>query len=165
MPATRFAPFFDFAATTEPRDRIENCENWDDSIAGDRSTLSSKSPPPPLATLQVHPATEYEEWQPDGCETKTKTAASRKSSDWDISEDEMRFLKTVIDNPEKPSSAYAKLVGMYAQKAISVRRRLVKTGYLQEERINVNKRGRASIMLIPTEKAYRLFADESGEAS
>ena len=77
----RFTPYFPDTKFRK-RAKRKNRKNRDESIVIDRSKLSSKDTPPPLSALPVDPATEYQDWQPDGCEAKSETTVSRKSNNW-----------------------------------------------------------------------------------
>jgi hypothetical protein len=118
-----------------------------------------------LLTLPVVPATEYQNWTPDGFEDSERTAESPASTAPELNKEDVRFLQTVIGEPGKPSSVYAKIARMSGRRAISVRRHLVEMGYLREIKLNANRRGRASLLLEPTQKARRLYQTNQGEMS
>ena len=130
MPAVRFSPLIPDANFQKRRASSKNQKNSGDFIFTQRVDSTSTRPPRPLAELNVELATNYENGISDPCEIKGESTKTPKSTPAGMGDNEMHFLRTVIANPGKPSSAYAKLAKMYAQKAISLRRWLVKNGYL-----------------------------------
>jgi hypothetical protein len=76
---------------------------------------------------------------------------------------ERQYLKVIMSNPNKASSAYAKLARMSTKTALKARRRLIELGLLKEERLNANGRGRSVIVLRPTDAARRLLEKRRDE--
>ena len=79
-----------------------------------------------------------------------------------LDEAAIRFLKAVIRNPGRPSSAYARLAGLGTQQAVNLRSRLVEAGFLRENRVTTGVRGRQAIVLEPLPPAYAAVADLGG---
>ncbi len=111
-----------------------------------------------LADLPVVAATEYLDWYAATTGGKRDEKAEvPKSKVVVLSGEKVHFLQTVIDNPDRPSSAYAKLAKMGVQKAIRIRKQLVDQGWIRETRLNASSRGGATILIEPTERAIELF--------
>jgi hypothetical protein len=111
-----------------------------------------------LHDLPVTVATKYRDWRPGWLEPNPRAAPHEPTSTAPgLSNEEMRFLKVVMDNPLKPSSAYPKLVRVSPRKAIEIRRRLVELGLLREIKVNTKPRGRASTLIEATQRAVELL--------
>ncbi len=78
-----------------------------------------------------------------------------------LSEADVRYLRTVIEHPALPSSAYPKLVGMGTRRTQQIRCRLVDLGYLREHNVNTGTKGRASIVLEPLKVAFQVVGKVS----
>jgi hypothetical protein len=116
-----------------------------------------------LLDLPVVVATEYRNWLPGWLESEHGgSAEGARSAGSGLSQDEIRFLEIIINNPGHPSSAYPKLAKMSTKRALAIRKRLVELNYLREEKVNVKNRGRACILLEPTPRASQLIQAAQG---
>jgi hypothetical protein len=124
----------------------------------------------PLNNLQTMPATEFDGWTPDwaassvaaeseptvgkphGSDSVGSPETNEAAEPPSLDEDERRFLQAVVDHPAKPSSQYQTLARMGHRKAHQMRQQLVERGLLRQSEVNTKSRGRASILLIPTEQ-------------
>ena len=109
-----------------------------------------------LLALPVEPATEFQNWRPDGSVIvmdESPTGPVRVNS---LSDAELRFLHAVVEHPGGPSSAFAKLSGLGTHQAIAARKKLIAEGYLREHRVNASAKGRSSIVLEPLPVALEL---------
>jgi len=95
-----------------------------------------------LDSLPVVPATEFEKWEP----------YARVEINQSLTDTELRFLHAVVANPGKPSSFYARAVGISGKRAIEVRQRLA--AYIREHEVATGQRGRNAIVLEPLPSAY-----------
>ena len=108
-----------------------------------------------LDGLPVVPATKFANWEPHYVLQVNDAPEKQKFS---LGEVELRFLQLVIATPGKPSSVYAKLVGVSGRRAIEIRKNLVARGFLREHEVATAARGRHSILLEPTEAAVTAAA-------
>jgi hypothetical protein len=136
-----------------------------------------------LDVLPTIPATEYAHWRAAHMEsiaiadpseptepTTEPTASTAKLAAEPVAEPsmpslndfEIRYLRAVVGNPGRPSSAYAKLAGMSSRRAQGIRQRLVEAGYLCQHAVANNRRGRDSIVLEPLEPARQAVGRQGG---
>jgi len=66
-----------------------------------------------------------------------------------LSPGETRFFNAVVANPGQPAGYYTRKLGMNGQVAREARERLVQLGLLREHKIQLNSRGKPSIVLEP----------------
>ena len=104
-----------------------------------------------LDALPTIPADEFADWEMHPVITVTSKPSANS-----LSEAELRFVQAVVDSPGRKSSDYVELAGIGAQRARSIRRRLVELGYIREHRVAVSPRGRPAIVLEPLEPAKRV---------
>jgi len=110
-------------------------------------------------------AEEFADWQPQySVEISEAAPAATQPAKPVIDEASLRFLKVVLQNPGRASSAYPRLAGLGAQQALKIRTRLVEAGFLREHRVTTGSRGRQSIVLEPLPPAYEVVAN-SGDIS
>ena len=76
---------------------------------------------------------------------------------------ELRFLRAVVEHPMQASSEYAKLAGVSPNTLRKIRPALVEKGFIRENRLDRNSRGRTAILLEPLEPARQLVQGQSGE--
>ena len=74
-----------------------------------------------------------------------------------IKEEEICYLRVIADRPGQPSSTYAKLARIGSKKALQIRKRMVQLGYIREHEVYTAKRGRPSIILELTPKAFQVL--------
>lgn len=86
-------------------------------------------------------------------------AADTETNESGLSNAEIRYIKSVIDHPGKPSSALPKLAHVSSRRAQEIRRHLVDMGYLREHRVSTGKRGRSAVVLEPLEPALQAIRD------
>ena len=112
-----------------------------------------------LQDLPLTPAPEFADWAPHQTIRASKRPESAPTAEEGetLTSGERRFLQAVHDQPGLPSSAYARLAGMGAQRAIRIRHALVEKGCLREHMVATGGRGRNAIVLEPTGDARRLF--------
>lgn len=72
-----------------------------------------------------------------------------------LSDAETRYLRSIIEHPGRPSSAYPKLAGIGPRLAQSIRKRLIHEGYLREHSMATGSRGRNAIVLEPLDRAHQ----------
>lgn len=106
-----------------------------------------------LLALPTIVAPEFQGWSPGRkpagvCASSTN--ASSAPSKAMLSEDALRFLATIINQPGQPSGAYAKLARVSKRGAVTLRQQLVAMGLVREHAVLTNRRGRPSIVLEPT---------------
>lgn len=109
----------------------------------------------PLSHLPTIEAIEFANWPSDGGLTSKETPSCRagQESAANIEKSDLRLLQAIADNPGLASSRYPKMAGMSPRKAVDVRQRLVQQGLIRETEIQTKARGRAAIVLTPTDKA------------
>lgn len=73
-----------------------------------------------------------------------------------LTADEIRFVRAIINQPGQPSSAYARLARMSQSKARRIRLILVRDGFLREHQLQRGGRGRAAIVLEPLQAALEI---------
>ena len=106
-----------------------------------------------LMALPTLKADEFSDWH-----SAKPTATCRSPAEvgnGQLSDAELRYIRTVVSNPGKPSSILPKLARISAKRAQKIRRHLVERGYFREHRVSTGKRGRASIVLEPLEPAMQ----------
>ena len=125
--------------------------------ADDREAAESRRA---LDSLPTVFADDFAQWRPnnaiDVSENTTPSPAQRAPV---LDEAAIRFIKVVLHNPGRPSSAYTRLAGLGAQQAIEIRERLVAAGFLREHRVATGARGRQAIVLEPMPAAYEAVAN------
>lgn len=90
---------------------------------------------------------------------KTETPSQLPASTQPVlSEAELRYLSAVIENPGRPSSAYAALAGMSPKRAMILRKDLLARGYLRQHVMATGQRGREAFVLEPTDAAREVLA-------
>lgn len=108
-----------------------------------------------LDNVPVVFAPEFAHWQPHSLvEIHSQAPSSR------LSDIEVRFLKTVIAQPGKPSGIYTKSLGINGRRAAEIRRRLVDAGYVREHPLATGTRGRTAIVLEPLPPAFEVISEE-----
>jgi hypothetical protein len=112
-----------------------------------------------LDSLPTVFADEFANWQPHYVvEVSDNPPAPPAPKKPILDEAAIRFIKVVLQNPGRPSSAYTRLAGLGAQQAIEIRERLVAAGFLREHRVTTGARGRQAIVLEPMPAAYDAVA-------
>lgn len=99
------------------------------------------------------------EWRPQAGEVTNlaMTENSQQSpSAAKLTADEMTFLQAVIAVPCKPVSFYPDQLQFSKRKATDTRRSLVELGLLQEQKAQISRRGRPSILLAPTKQGTQI---------
>jgi len=81
-----------------------------------------------------------------------------------LSEQELRFLRAVVEHPGEPSSVYSKLASMSTVSAKKIREHLLAAGLIRTHRLQSKARGRSSIIIEPLPAALDLFAQSPGQA-
>jgi hypothetical protein len=109
-----------------------------------------------LLALPVEPATEFQNWGPDGSVIVMDESPTGPVKVNPLSDAELRLLKAVVEHPGEPSGAYCKLAGLGTHQAIAARKKLTAEGYLREHRMNTSAKGRASIVLEPLPVALEI---------
>ena len=98
----------------------------------------------PLASLPLIPDVEFQRWERNPVvELQPDLTAST------LSPPETRLQQAVVANPGKPAGCYTRQLGMNGKVAKAARERLVQLGLLREHRVQLNRRGKASIVLEP----------------
>lgn len=100
----------------------------------------------------------------DGVTRQTQRASASPDPSGDnarLSEAELRYLRTVVDYPGQPSSAYPRLARIGTRRAQEIRSQLVRAGLLREHPLQTAGRGRSAIVLEPTEAARRVIVASS----
>ena len=111
-----------------------------------------------LEDLPTVVAEEFSGWVPEWAREEPPEAAPGSTNTITVLEPvERRLLEAVVKQPGGPSSRYPKLAGTSHRKALKVRKRLVELGFLREEQVNTKARGRASIILTPTDRAVEFL--------
>jgi len=133
-------------------------------IVGDAEVAESTQA---LDDLPATPAREFLGWQPShliqiasGIQDPTLQRGSGNST----SDAELRFLRAVLQHPQKPSSRYARLAGMGTKQAISLRKSLVDRGFLREHIVATGGRGRNAIVLELTSRALEALDHTSQDS-
>ena len=107
----------------------------------DADTLTSQHP---LAALPVIPDDEFQKWERYSvAELRSGAAAAA------LSPGQTRLLNLVVAEPGKPARVYTRKLGMNGKVARAARERLVQLGMLREHKVQLNNRGKPSIMLEP----------------
>lgn len=101
-----------------------------------------------LDYIPVVEAPEFKNWTPV---PQVELQSSQATTPTVLPEADRRLLRAVIDNPGQPSSNYARLAKLSGARATEIRRRLVGAGLLKEHTLATGGRGRAAIILEPTE--------------
>lgn len=127
----------------------ERTEDWE----ADESVKS-------LETLPTVFAEEFTHWSPTPVTQIKDTVAPAGGRA--LSEADLRFLKTVIQNPGKPSSVCARLAGLGSKQGVEIRLQLVQAGYVREHQIATGRQGRQAIVLEPLRPALDAVADAGG---
>ncbi len=125
---------------------------------GDNSTRVSRD----LFDLPVVRGRKYGHGQATRVSPNKDTGQDPPPATNELSDEERRFLKSVFEQPARPSSTYPKLAGISSRKAIRLRKQLVALGLLRETKVNTKPRGRPSILLEVTRRANDLLAKEDG---
>ncbi len=123
----------------------------------------AREPDDPFADVAVEEAVVFRDWYPGiaaSVTTRSTPTPEPATSSPSLCEAELRFLNAVIDHPGQPSGAYPPIAGIGAQRAQTIRQRLVQLGYLREHRVQTGGRGRAAIVLEPLEAVHAIL-DES----
>lgn len=133
--------------------------NWptvtDDEVEASRACL---------ADLPLVPAPEFEHWEPWPVihvpDEPTATDATPDNSVQIDCADELEtadlaFLRAIVDHPGIASSELPNLAGLSPRRALEIRERLVRDGYLRVHRVSTAARGRRSLVLEPLEPAFR----------
>ena len=110
-----------------------------------------------LRSLHSVPADDFAAWEPFSRRPRSNGSEpppnSARRQDQELDEASLRFLRSVIENPGKPSSAYARIARIGPAKAALLRRRLVEEGFLREHVVATRRRGRTAIVVEPLERA------------
>ena len=105
----------------------------------------------PLRQLPVERAHEFDRWEPF---PSVEVRPEDKHPSQPLLDDlELQYLRLVIEDPGKPSSAYAKAAGVNGQRAAKIRAKLVDQGFIREHSVATNARGRTSIVIEPLASA------------
>ncbi len=112
-----------------------------------------------LDGLPTERASEFDHWEMRPIVEVREVPASGVPP---LSEVELRYLKSVVQNPGKPSGLYARLVGISGKRAVEIRTQFVASGYLREHKAATGKRGRHSIFLEPLPPALEAVAKLNG---
>lgn len=127
-----------------------------------------------IEVLETVPATGFAGWRPDHSPRTGQNSAvgsrsvSEKESNRGTGLDEtaLRLLRAVVAEPGLPSSQYARLARLNAQRAVEVRRLLVERGFLREHAVATSSsgrgRGRSAIVLEPLPTALELINGARG---
>ncbi len=118
----------------------------------------------PLNEMPTVFAEEFRNWTPDyslGLSSKVGGNQPRGRSS-SLDEASIRFLRAVMQNPGRPSSAYARLARLGTKQAVGIRNRLVQAGFLRECPVATSLRGRQSILLELLPSAYAVVAETGG---
>ena len=110
-----------------------------------------------LQAGQIVPASEFAKWADSGMEQVTNSKNGNVPNK--LGTVELRFLAAVVRHPMRPSSEYAKLAGMSPNTLRKIRLVLVEKGFIRENRLEKEDRGRVAILLEPLEQAKQLFKD------
>ncbi len=114
-----------------------------------------------LNDLPTIPALEYANWKPDHV---IKLSQNRgKRGIFRLSDNELRYLKAVIEDPGKPSSFYSRSARISGKRTVEIRKQLVENGYLREHRVATGQRGRNAIVLEPLKLAYEVISQSERE--
>ena len=78
-----------------------------------------------------------------------------------VSADELSLLRAIAENPNLPSSTFAKLLGISMKRAIEVRKLVVEAGWVTEHRLDSDHLGRGGrrIVLELTKEGRRIWED------
>lgn len=113
-----------------------------------------------LDSLPTVFADEFAHWQPQPViEVEESTQSARPK----LSELELRYLKAVVAEPNKPSSFYCKTAHINGQRAAQIRQRLITDGFVSEHALSLGIRGRHALVLEPLEPAFAVVATANGE--
>jgi len=97
----------------------------------------------------VVPATEFAHWEPHHIvELSSQTKP--------LTDTELRYVQAVVATPGKPSSFYARTIGVSGKRAAEIRARLVKENYVREHELATGQRGRNAIVLEPLPAAFTI---------
>lgn len=123
-----------------------------------RPVLSSTHSDPltELNALPVVEATEFRNWRPDPA-ISSQTPTSKGTTPTTLCDAELRFLTVVVAQPCKPSSTYPKLAKISPKRAKAIRKHLIDLGFLREQTLQTNLRGRSAIILEPLQPAKQLI--------
>jgi len=98
----------------------------------------------PLAALPVIPDDEFQKWERHPVVELQSGAVSPA-----LSPGETRLLNLVVAEPGNPAGHYTRKLGMNGKAARAARERLVQLGLLREHRLQLNRRGKPAIVLLP----------------
>ncbi len=116
---------------------------------GDEIDLSQS----PLAALPTEFAEEFRNWSlHQAVEIKHEKTESLPTVD----EIDLRVLRAIVAEPGKSVSHYCRETRLNGQRMADVRKRLTAQGFIREEKVAINPRGRASIIIQPLPAAQRV---------
>lgn len=121
----------------------------------------------PLSQLPTIEAVEFANWTPDG-QSPNRKAPNQATPESTGTHDAalLKLLQAIVDHPGMPSSKYPKLAQMSPRKAVEVRKQLVEQGLVRETELQTKARGRAAIVLTPTQAATEvLHAHDADQSS
>lgn len=117
-----------------------------------------------LADLPLVAAPEFERWEPwpvtrvpyePAASGPTPVNPDDEGNVIDLDAAELAFLRAIVDHPGIASSELPHLAGLSPRRALEIRERLVRDGYLRLHRVSTAARGRRSLVLEPLEPALR----------
>ena len=111
----------------------------------------------PLAALPVIPDDEFQKWERHPVVELQPDAALPS-----LSSSETRLRNFVVAEPGKPAGHYTRKLGMNGKAARAARERLVQLGLIREHKVQLNSRGKPSIVLEPL-PAARAFTTATPE--
>lgn len=99
-------------------------------------------------------ATGFEDWTPFQVIDITRTDEPNRSK---LTDQEMRFLKAVVSQPDQPSGVYARKAGVNGKRAAEIRKAFIDAGYIRERDVaTAAGPGRTSIILEPLAPALEV---------
>ena len=91
---------------------------------------------------------------------KGKTSITKNgSSSNQLTSAELKLLRAIVKYPMRRSSEYAKLAGISPNTLLKIRPSLIESGFIRENKLEKNSRGRAAMLLEPLEPAKQLVAN------
>ena len=130
-----------------------------------------------LDSLPVIPAPEFLDWMPPWMRKEMVPPVapaelpSSPATDVDtplappkseLAEDALRLLKAIVADPCQPVSFYPAKAQLSKRKALQLRRMLVSKKLIQEQSVQLSKRGRPSILLDVTDKGKTVLKQAEG---
>jgi Type IV secretion-system coupling protein DNA-binding domain len=116
------------------------------------------------STLTQQPAAQPQTAQPTSTRVQEQEpqakAAPPQAAKPQLDEQQQAFLDFIIANPESPSSALSKALGVSVWKVNQLRDSLKDLGYIAEIETRLGRAGRRTIFYIPTFTALELFGKE-----